>query len=182
MAKKKIIDYFNKFDSTHVIIVGLLLLYVAVFGLAAYYNDNRYFVVVNFFVIIALVVVAYLGHRSRMNTPMFLGRPLNSKSEVALRNFVLDVYSTKRDKPNETSPKSLAMLTAVLNKNGFLLQHTDLKKKVAALFTELGRENEMEKYQSINRYLNKELKFVNPNDENEKTNDLETIFDNILKN
>ncbi|MFR9525366.1 MAG: hypothetical protein SNI91_04320, partial [Rikenellaceae bacterium] len=104
MAKKKIIDYFNKFDSTHVIIVGLLLLYVAVFGLAAYYNDNRYFVVVNFFVIIALVVVAYLGHRSRMNTPMFLGRPLNSKSEVALRNFVLDVYSTKRDKPNETSP------------------------------------------------------------------------------
>ncbi len=182
MAKKKIIDYLSKFDSTHVIIAGLLLLYVAVFGLAAYYNDHKYFVVVNFFVIIALSVVAYLGHRSRINAPMFLGRPLNNKREVALRNFILDVYSVKRDEPNETSPKSLAMLTAVLHKNGFLLQHTDLKKKVSALFTELGRENEMEKYQSINRYLNKELKFVNPNDGDENTSDLETIFNDYLNN
>ncbi|MFR9556647.1 MAG: hypothetical protein SNJ35_03610, partial [Rikenellaceae bacterium] len=144
ITNKRILDYFGKVDMTHEIIAALLLLYAIVIGLAIYNNDHRYFVVVNFFVIIALVVVAYLGHRSRINTPMFLGRPLNSKSEVALRNFVLDVYSTKRDEPNETSPKSLAMLTAVLNKNGFLLQHTDLKKKVAALFTELGRENEME--------------------------------------
>ncbi|MFR9504288.1 MAG: hypothetical protein SNH73_07585 [Rikenellaceae bacterium] len=182
MANKKISDYLSKFDSTHLIIVGLLLLYVATFGLAAYYNDHRYFVVVNFFVIIALSVVAYLGHRCRINTPMFLGRPLNNKNEVALRNFILDVYSIKGDEPNETSPKSLAMLTAVLHKNGFLLQHTALKQKVFALFKELGREGEANRYQSINRYLNDELKFVNPNDENENTSDLETTFNNMLNN
>lgn len=176
----KVIEYLNKIDTTHGIIAILLFLYLYMVANAIYYNNHYYITVITFFAIIALTVATYIGHKSRISPTLFLGRPLTNKREIALRDHILNIYSLQKSGEDNTSPKSLAMLTAVLHKNGFLLQHSALKQKVAALFKELGRENEMEKYQSINRYLNKDLKFVNPNDKDENTDDLESIFNNIL--